>query len=146
MANVQINIAINASPSKVWEELRHIERHVNWMQDAVSIEFQSDQREGVGTKFECLTKIGPFQTRDLMSITSWEENHLMGVTHEGLVTGSGSFTLSIDGEGSEIMWRETLRFPWWGLGSFGAYCAKPVFILIWKKNLTNLKRIVESMD
>ena len=76
----------------LWEELRHIDRHVQWMADAESIEFEGDQREGVGTSFRCRTKIGPFVTVDRMTITSWVERREMGVTHRGLVTGVGIFT------------------------------------------------------
>ena len=79
MATISISITINATPSVVWEEMRHIDRHVNWMADAVAIDFMSEQREGVGTSFTCLTKVGPLATRDVMTITQWEPVSAMGV-------------------------------------------------------------------
>ena len=144
MATIQISVNVSVSPQVLWEELRHIDRHVNWMNDAVSITFLSPSTEGVGTAFSCLTKVGPLKTTDIMTITQWEENKTMGVEHVGLVKGTGTFQIHPHGEGTTITWKESLTFPWWMLGSFGSLAASPILRLIWKKNLTNLKNIVEQ--
>jgi len=143
MATIQISTLINVSPEILWEELRHINRHVNWMNDAVSITFTSPTTEGVGTQFSCLTKVGPLKTTDIMTITQWQENKTMGVEHVGLVKGTGTFHIEPHGEGSTITWKESLSFPLFFLGSLGALAATPLLTYIWKKNLTNLKNIVE---
>ena len=143
MSTIEISTQINASPQFLWEEMRHIDRHVNWMLDAVSITFLSTTTEGMGTKFTCLTKVGPFKTTDVMTITQWEDARTMGVEHVGLVKGTGSFQIAPSREGSTITWKESLTFPWWMLGSFGSLFASPILRLIWKKNLKNLKEIVE---
>jgi hypothetical protein len=144
MATIQISKEINVSPQVLWEELRHINRHVNWMNDAVSITFISPATEGVGTKFSCLTKVGPLKTTDIMSITQWEEERTMGVAHVGLVKGTGTFHIEPHMEGSIITWKETLSFPLFFLGALGALAATPLLTYIWKQNLTNLKNIVEQ--
>jgi len=144
MATIQISTHINVSPDVLWEELRHIDRHVNWMNDAVSITFISPTTEGVGTKFSCLTKVGPLKTTDIMSITQWEEARTMGVEHVGLIKGTGVFRITPEGEGSTISWQEALTFPWWMLGPIGSLCASPILRLIWKKNLKILKAILEN--
>ncbi len=144
MTTIQISTQINVSPEILWEELRHIDRHVNWMNDAVAITFLSPSAEGVGTKFSCLTKIGPFKTTDIMTITQWEDSRTMGVEHVGLVKGSGTFQIVPHREGSTITWQESLTFPWWMLGSFGSLAASPILRVIWKKNLKNLNEIIES--
>ena len=41
---------------------------------------------GVGTTFDCDTKIGPFRLTDRMEITEWVPNAAMGVSHVGTVT------------------------------------------------------------
>ena len=143
MATIEISTHINVSPEILWEELRHIDRHVNWMNDAVSITFTSPTTEGVGTQFSCLTKVGPFKTTDIMTITQWQENKVMGVEHVGLDKGTGTFHIEPHGEGSTITWKESLSFPLFFLGSLGALAATPLLTYIWKKNLTNLKNIVE---
>jgi len=144
MATIQISTHINVSPEILWEELRHIDRHVNWMNDAVSITFTSPTTEGVGTQFSCLTKVGPLKTTDIMTITQWEEARTMGVEHVGLVKGTGTFQIAPQSEESTITWKESLAFPWWMLGPFGSLFASPILQLIWKKNLKNLKAIVEK--
>ena len=144
MAIIEISTQISATPVALWEEMRHINRHVNWMNDAVAISFLSTSTEGVGTSFTCLTKVGPFKTTDIMTITRWEEQKAMGVEHVGLVKGSGIFTITPNGNTSTITWKEQLTFPWWMLGGLGSYLASPILKIIWKKNLQNLKRIVET--
>ena len=144
MTTIQISVNVSVSPQVLWEELRHIDRHVNWMNDAVSITLISPTTEGVGTAFSCLTKVGPFNTTDQMTITQWEENKTMGVEHTGLVKGTGTFQIDSHGEGSTITWKESLSFPLFFLGPLGAFAATPLLTYIWKKNLANLKNIVEQ--
>ena len=144
MGQIEISIELGVSPAKLWDELRHIDRHVNWMNDAVSLTFLSATTEGIGTSFRCLTKVGPLKTNDVMTITQWEEEKSMGVEHVGLITGSGVFTIASHGDSSTITWKEDLTFPWWMLGPLGSFVASPILRLIWKKNLRNLQEIVEA--
>jgi uncharacterized protein YndB with AHSA1/START domain len=144
VSTLRIEREIPRPPDEVWEELRHIDRHVTWMRDAVRIEFRDEQREGVGTSFECLTRVGPFTTRDVMTITSWADDATMGVDHQGIIAGSGEFTLSATPCGTLVTWRESLRFPWWLGGAISAACARPVLRWIWEKNLDALADVVVS--
>ena len=142
---VVVAIVIEKTSSEVWADVRDIGSHVTWMQDAAEIRFVSDQREGLGTTFECDTKIGPFSLTDVMEITSWEDERRMGVRHVGLVEGTGEFTLSVVGSGStEFRWEEDLTFPWYFGGPVGAFCARPVLRWVWKRNLARLKTRIES--
>ena len=42
--------------------------HPDWMLDADTITFRSEQHAGVGAEFDCLTRVGPLHTRDVMRI------------------------------------------------------------------------------
>ena len=128
---------------RLWAELRQIDRHVNWMADAASITFQSEQREGLGTEFLCVTKVGPIKLTDVMTITSWENERAMGVRHSGIVTGEGTFTLTAQGQNSVLSWDENLSFPWWMGGKIGEFMAKPILTAIWRGNLRRLATFVE---
>ena len=140
MTSISLHVRVPSSPAVVWDEMRHIERHVEWMHDAVAITFTSDQREGVGTSFVCATKIGPLRTNDVMVITRWDDAAVMGVEHRGLITGRGEFTLSPDGDGTRITWTEDLVFPWWLGGALGAVVARPILRAVWRRNLALLAR------
>ena len=141
---IVVEIVIPHSVDRVWEELRHIDRHVTWMDDARRIDFDTSQREGVGTSFSCLTRVGPFSTTDKMVITQWDDCHVMGVTHRGLVTGEGQFTLMPADGGTRLTWSESLHFPWWLAGALGAFLAKPILTIVWRKNLSNLARVLSA--
>ena len=146
MAHIRVQINIADSPDIVWNELRHIDRHVQWMMDARSITFDTDQREGVGTSFVCVTRVGPFVTRDRMTVTAWSDTETMGIEHRGIITGSGTITLRATPKGTDVVWEENLHFPWWAFGEVGARVARPVLRAIWRGNLKRLRAIVRDAD
>jgi uncharacterized protein YndB with AHSA1/START domain len=136
---VEVGITIDAPVSRVWQAVERIENHVQWMADAVSISFDGTQRRGVGTSFECLTKIGPFRTTDRMVVTEWEPEHAMGIEHRGLFTGRGRFVL-LDADAGRTLftWTEHIRFPWWLGGRAGELAAAPLLRRVWMGNLRRL--------
>ena len=83
MVAITVETEIDASPSVVWGDVRNIASHVQWMHDAESIWFTSEHREGVGTTFDCETKVGPIKLTDVMEITEWVDEQVMGVRHSG---------------------------------------------------------------
>jgi len=131
---------VPAAPAVVWDDLRHIDRHVDWMSDAYSIRFLTEDTEGVGVRFECATRVGPLRTIDRMEVTEWRDAQVMGIRHHGTVSGAGKFRLSgcagPAGEShTQFEWTETLRFRWWMGGRLGAAAARPVLRAVWKRNL-----------
>lgn len=145
MPEVLVKVAIDRTRPEVWAYVRDIGSHVDWMADATEIRFESDQREGTGTSFECDTKIGPIKLTDVMTITKWVDEQAMGVRHEGVVTGEGEFQLTaLAGGRTEFSWREDLSFPLWLGGPIGEFVAKPILTAIWKRNLKRLKHSLET--
>lgn len=136
MAKILVATDIDASPAEVWDDVQHIDRHVEWMHDAETIDFTSSATSGVGTTFDCATRVGPLRLTDKMEITEWEPESVMGVRHVGLVEGAGRFTLTPNTDGStRFSWEEELRFPWWMGGPLGGIVGGQVLKLIWKRNL-----------
>ena len=143
---VRGEVLVAAPVDVTWAALADIASHVEWMADAETITFTSEQRSGVGTTFECRTTVGPLTTVDKMTVTDWVEGSRMGVAHSGIVKGTGVFELSENGaESTRIAWTEDLRFPIF-LGSVvGAFVAKPVLRRIWKGNLTRFAALAERL-
>lgn len=146
MGRIRVSIDINATPHRVWEIVEPVERHIDWMADAVAIRFQTEQTRGVGTSFFCDTKVGPIKLVDVMTITAWEPEKVMGVKHTGVVTGTGEFTLEpIGSTGTRFTWTESLDFPWWLGGPIGAFVGGQIVMkAIWRRNLRELKKLVEN--
>ena len=144
MPRIRVATTIAAPPDDVWAAVEDVRSHVEWMADAEAIRFDGEQTSGVGTSFECDTKVGPLRLTDHMTITEWEPGRVMGVRHAGLVTGEGRFTLTptTDG-GTEFAWDEELRFPWWMGGAVGGAAGAPVLKRVWEGNLRRLKAKVE---
>jgi carbon monoxide dehydrogenase subunit G len=134
-----VRAVIDAPPAVVWDELSDIAGHVRWMADAASIRFTSERHRGVGTTFDCVTRVGPLRTVDRMAVTSWHDGREIGVRHEGVVTGEGAFTLRAAAPGrTDVTWSERLSFPWYLGGPVTALLAEPVLRQVWRRNLRRL--------
>ena len=145
MPTIRVSTVLDATPEQVWDSVEDIATHVEWMHDAVAIRFTSTSTSGVGTTFDCDTKVGPFRLTDRMEITAWDPPRVMGVRHVGMVTGTGEFTIDpVGSDRSGFTWRERLVFPWWMGGPIGAFFGGFVLRLVWKRNLRNLQRVVAS--
>jgi carbon monoxide dehydrogenase subunit G len=143
VSRIKIHTTIDAPPATVWARLADIADHVSWMADAAAIRFTGDRRSGVGTRFECDTRVGPLRTTDVMEVTEWRERRAMGVRHDGLVTGTGRFLLRRARRGrTRLTWDEDLRFPWWLGGPVGAIAAAPVLRAVWRGNLRRFGELV----
>src|SRR3954452_4290928 len=144
MGRIKVSTVIKASRGDVWAAVEDIGRHVDWMEDAVAIRLTSKRRQGVGTTFDCDTKVGPLRLTDRMEITRWSTGRAMGVRHVGLVTGTGQFTLRRARRGgTRFTWEERLTFPWWMGGRVGGVVGGQVLKRVWRRNLSNLKTLVE---
>lgn len=147
MPRIRIETVIDAPPQAVWQRLADIGDHVSWMADAAAIRFTGDRRAGVGTTFECETRVGPLRTLDVMEVTEWREQQAMGVRHRGLVTGTGRFLLAGDQQGrTTLVWDEELTFPWWLGGTVGGLAARPVLRAVWRGNLRRFAALVTDGD
>ena len=147
MSRITVSIELAASPARVWEIVEPVERHVDWMADAVAIRFATSQTRGVGTTFDCDTKVGPIKLTDRMEITEWVPEKSMGVKHVGMVTGTGVFTIEPLGNGqyTKFTWSEELTFPWWLGGPIGEVIGGNIVMkAIWRRNLKKLKSLVET--
>ena len=147
MSRITVSIELAASPARVWEIVEPVERHVDWMADAVAIRFTNSQTRGVGTTFDCDTKVGPIKLTDRMEITEWVPEKSMGVKHVGIVTGTGVFTIEPLGNGqyTKFTWSEELTFPWWLGGPIGEVIGGNIVMkAIWRRNLKKLQALVEK--
>lgn len=147
MGRIRVSIEIDAPPAAVWKVVEPIERHVDWMADATEIRFTGSSTRGVGTEFECDTKVGPITLTDEMTVTEWDPEERMGVRHSGVVTGTGVFELEpIDlGRRTRFTWTEELTFPWFLGARLGEVIGgRAVMRQIWLRNLRRLKRLVED--
>ena len=141
---IEVSILINKPLDVVWNEVKVMEDHVNWMEDAVKIDILSDNTSGLNTKMNVLTKVGPITLTDIITVTEWKEKESIGVVHEGIVTGEGVFYLTeIEENKTKFQWVETLKFPFYLGGPLGEVFGGLILKYIWKKNLKNLKEIIE---
>ena len=136
---LRVAVLIDAPLGEVWATVADLASHSEWMGDAESIRFRTQQREGVGTVMEVLTRVGPLSTVDIIEVTAWEPPRRIEVRHVGLVSGVGEFRLDPVAGGVLFTWSETLRFPPRLGGQVGSLLARPVLQQVWKRNLNRLR-------
>ena len=135
---VSASTFIPRSGEEVWAELERLEDHPAWMGDAESVAFLRERRRGVGTRVEVATRVGPFRNKDVIEFVVWNPPARMVVVHRGLFTGTGEFRLAPEGEGTRVVWGETIRFPWYLGGPIGAAAVRPLLRRVFRRNLENL--------
>lgn len=128
----------------VWAAVADLGSHHEWMSDARSVQFGSDQRRGVGTRIRVETVIGPVRTIDEIEVVGWVEGESVEVEHKGLIRGMGRFVVSHHGAGTEVEWVEELTFPWYLGGDVTAWMARPVLAAVWRRNLESLEELLRS--
>jgi hypothetical protein len=110
------------------------------MADARSIEFLGAARSGPGTTMRVATRLGPLRTTDTIVVTAWEPPRRIEVEHRGKFTGRGAFRLDPSApDSTRFTWEEQVRFPWYLGGPAAALAARPVFRLVWRRNLERLR-------
>jgi len=144
MASVSVAVDIKAPLERVWEAAADLAGHGQWMADVESIAFDSASRHGVATIMRVATRVGPFRTTDLMTVTAWEPRRRIAVEHRGLFRGRGEFTLSPVGGAIRFSWTEHIDFPWHFGGPIGAAIARPTLARIWLGNLRRLRALLEN--
>lgn len=139
---IEVAIDIPAPPPEVWGYVADVARNVEWMADASSIVFTSSGTQGLGTAYDCVTKVGPLRTTDRMEIVEWDPPHALGVEHQGVVRGTGRFTLTPIDEGTRFGWSEDLRLPWYLGARIGNRPASWLLKRIWRRNLRTLRACI----
>ena len=142
MSRIRVSTTLPAPPSEVWAAVADLASHVDWMADAESIRFTTRRRTGVGTTMEVDTRVGPFRLTDVLEVTEWRPGRSIGVRHDGIVGGTGRFTLRrrwARPGSTRFTWEERLVFPPWLGGPLGAVLAAPVLRRVWKGNLRRLR-------
>ena len=135
---------IDAPLSAVWAEAIDFASHAEWMSDAADIDFATDQRSGVGTVLLVETRVGPLRTLDRFTITEIVEPSTVRGVHDGPVTGHATWTITESEDRTRFTWEEELRFPWFFGWRLGELVAKPIFLLLWRRNLERLRERVEA--
>ncbi len=88
---IDLAVTIDAPIDRVWAELADFASHPEWMDDAATVRFLTEQTTGVGTRIEVATRVGPLRATDFMNVVGWVEGQTIVVEHMGSVTGSGRF-------------------------------------------------------
>lgn len=145
MARVRVSRIIDASPGVVWTAVSDLARHAAWQVDVRSITITSSTSRGVGTTYDCDTRLGPVRMRIPMEVVEWDEGRAIAVRYEGTLRGGGRITLGRRRRRrTKVTWAARVSFPWWLGGPVGAFGAAQTLRFVWKANLGALDRALTA--
>ena len=144
---VEIAETLPGPPEIVWALITDWEHQDDWMLEASDFVVTSDLREGVGVEAEATVTIGGITTRDRVRVTRWEPNKLLGIEHEGWVSGAGELYLMDLGDGrTHLFWREELYPPLGIAGAIGLTGFKPIMRRVFQRDLRVLGGLVRARN
>lgn len=147
MARMQAVTHIEASPQRVWEVLVAWERQPEWMHDARSVRVTSPHRRGTDVTIVCATDIAAgIVIDDPMLVTEWDEEHVLGVLHQGsIIRGVGAFELEQSEYGTVLTWWEEATVPFGAVGELVASATVVPWVnRVFRTSLAGLKRSAEA--
>jgi uncharacterized membrane protein len=146
VAFFRVLVRIDAPAERVWELLEDWEGSAAWMVDATTVRVLGDQRAGVGTRVEAVTRIAGVPLTDVMEVVAWEEPHVIAVRHEGWpIRGLAWFELRpAPGDTTWFEWAEELDPPLGPLGELGGVLLRPAIERVLRASAKKLKALAEA--
>jgi hypothetical protein len=133
LVTVRVSVVreVAVSAEHAWQALVDWTEQASWM-PFTDVRLLPGPAEGVGTRIEAVTGLGPIKVADPMEIVEWEPPRRCVMRHDGKVLrGTGTFEVAPYGpDRSLVRWEEDLRQPvaaltWlgkpfftWALGRF----------------------------
>jgi Polyketide cyclase / dehydrase and lipid transport len=124
---------------RLWDALADLEGHREWMTDVRTLHFLTEQRSGVGTRYEIT--VGRLRLRDHIEVKAWDRPRELAIAHRiGPARGEGRFLLTADGSGTRLEWRARFEVPWWAGGRLTERLGVPSTRRLLTRNLGSLRR------
>jgi hypothetical protein len=124
---------------RLWAALADLKSHRAWMTDVRKLRFLTEQRSGVGTRYEITVK--RLRVRDHIEVITWDRPRELAITHRiGPARGEGRFRLAVDGAGTRLEWQARFEVPSWAGGRLSERLGVPPTRRLLTRNLGSLRR------
>lgn len=103
MTRIAVQRTIQASPERVFRAVAHVEGLPESNPDVLRIEFLTEQKTGVGTRFRETRAMGKKEVQTDLEITEWSEpQQARMVTDQGGTVWDTEFRIVPKGDGCEL--------------------------------------------
>jgi len=139
MLEVTVIEHVDLDRARLWDALADLESHREWMTDVRELRFLTEQRSGVGTRYEIT--VGLLRMRDHIEVITSDRPRELAITHRiGPARGEGRFLLAVDGAETRLEWRARFEIPWWAGGRLTERQGVPPTRRLLTRNLGSLRR------
>ena len=145
MLEVTVEEHFELDRARLWDALADLESHREWMTDVRNLRFLTEQRSGLGTRYEIT--VGLLRVRDHIEVITWERPRVLAITHRiGPARGEGRFLLAVDGAGTRLEWQARFEIPRWAGGRLTERFGVPATRRLLTRNLGSLRRWLAGPD
>jgi uncharacterized protein YndB with AHSA1/START domain len=138
MLEVTVTERFELDRARLWDALADLESHREWMTDVRKLRFLTEQRSGVGTRYEIT--VGPLCVRDHIEVITWDRPRELAITHRiGPARGEGRFLLAVDDAGTRLEWQARFELPWWAGSRLTERLGAPATRRLLTRNLGSLR-------
>lgn len=145
MADIELDVIVDAPPEAVWALVTDWERQGEWML-GTDVHVVSGDGASVGSAIAAWTGAGRAGFTDTMTITRWEPPFECDVLHTGrVVRGTGRFAVvALPSGRSRFVWEESLDLPLGAAGRLGWPLVRPAFVAGVKSSLHRMAALAEQ--
>ena len=139
MLEVTVEEHFELDRARLWDALADLESHREWMTDVRKLRFLTEQRSGLGTRYEIT--VGPLRVRDHIEVIAWDRPACWrSPTGSGRRGARVASVLAVDGAGTRLEWRARFEIPRWAGGRLTERFGVPATRRLLTRNLGSLRR------
>ena len=116
MTKIEKAVEIKATPEKVFNYLKDLEKQPEWMPSIKSHKITSERKEGVGITTHCITEPGGRRIEWDAEVTEWEVNKKIAWECNPPLKNKGSFSLEPLDDGTRVTFEMNYELPYSILG------------------------------
>jgi uncharacterized membrane protein len=116
MTKIEKLIDIKATPEKVFNYIKDLEKQPEWMPSIKSHKITSERKEGKGITTHCITEPGGRKVEWDAEVIEWEENKKLAWECKPPLKNKGRFTLEPTSEGTNFMIEMEYELPYSVIG------------------------------
>lgn len=136
---IKHQLAVNASPDKVWALISDPKNAPRFNKMVQEISDVQEQPNGVGTRWKAIAQMGS-RMEIANEITEWDPPRRLAIAMNGPASGTLTFTLSPQGEGSTLVEEQATS----DLPAITAPLVQPMLDKSIQESLQNIKEQTEQ--
>lgn len=102
MIRIERDTHVDRKPDEVFAVVADPLRYTSFFSGVTLWEPRSEKKTGIGARWRVLMKVGSIEAGGIISVSNWEEDHLIAWASERGIRQKGRWTLDPEGDGTRL--------------------------------------------